>query len=153
TPCRTTSVDSATACRSTPCTPASDGDRRSRTPAGSSRARTPSPSHGRGRPSTRAPSACSRAWPRYRSWSARVGRGRRRASAVVTTPVLGQEGLEGRPDVLLALDQHGLEVLGVEAPEDVEHRALVVAGAERFDLAVAEQVRDLGEVLRGAQRG
>ncbi len=61
--------------------------------------------------------------------------------------VLGEERLEARPDVFLALDQDGLEVVGVEAAEDVEHRALVVARAERLDLAVAEEVADVGELL------
>src|SRR5262245_16643524 len=72
---------------------------------------------------------------------------------LVPPAVLGEEGLEGGPDVLLALDQDGLEILGVETAEDVEHRALVVARAERLDLAVAEEVADLGQLLGGAQRG
>src|SRR5438093_7071532 len=71
--------------------------------------------------------------------------------ALLAAPVLGEEGLERGPDVLLALDEDGLEVVRVEAAEDVEHRALVVARAERLDLAVAEEVADLGQLLGGSQ--
>src|SRR5213593_1248364 len=71
--------------------------------------------------------------------------------ALLAGPVLGEEGLERGPDVLLALDEDGLEVVRVEAAEDVEHRALVVARAERLDLAVAEEVADLGQLLGGPQ--
>src|SRR6184192_4297475 len=71
--------------------------------------------------------------------------------ALLAAPVLGEEGLERGPDVLLAFDEDGLEVVRVEAAEDVEHRALVVARAERLDLAVAEEVADLGQLLGGSQ--
>src|SRR5438093_9325863 len=71
--------------------------------------------------------------------------------ALLAAPVLGEEGLERGPDVLLAFDEDGLEVVRVEAAEDVEHRALVVARAERLDLAVAEEVADLGQLLGGPQ--
>src|SRR5256885_854466 len=67
--------------------------------------------------------------------------------ALLAAPVLGEEGLERGPDVLLALDEDGLEVVRVEAAEDVQHRALVVARAERLDLAVAEQVAHLRQLL------
>src|SRR5207253_4651087 len=66
--------------------------------------------------------------------------------------VARQERLEGRPDVFLPLDQHGLEVLGLEPAEDVQHRALVVAGPERLDLTVAEEIADVSQLLGGAQR-
>src|SRR5262249_32783465 len=62
------------------------------------------------------------------------------------------EGLEGGPDVFLPLDEDGLEVVGVEAAEDVQHRALVVTRPEWLDLAVAEEVADLGELLGRAGR-
>src|SRR2546426_347085 len=72
--------------------------------------------------------------------------------ALLAAPVLGEEGLERGPDVLLALDEDGLEVVRVEAAEDVQHRALVVARAERFDLAVAEEVAHLGQLLGRSER-
>src|SRR3989475_3157765 len=72
--------------------------------------------------------------------------------ALLAAPVLGEEGLERGPDVLLALDEDGLEVVRVEAAEDVQHRALVVARAERLDLAVAEEVAHLGQLLGRSQR-
>src|SRR2546422_211286 len=72
--------------------------------------------------------------------------------ALLAAPVLGEEGLERGPDVLLALDEDGLEVVRVEAAEDVQHRALVVARAERLDLAVAEEVAHLRQLLGGPER-
>src|SRR3989454_5037141 len=72
--------------------------------------------------------------------------------ALLAAPVLGEEGLERGPDVLLALDEDGLEVVRVEAAEDVQHRALVVARAERLDLAVAEEVAHLGQLLGRSER-
>src|SRR5213593_1283626 len=72
--------------------------------------------------------------------------------ALLAGPVLGEEGLERGPDVLLALDEDGLEVVRVEAAEDVQHRALVVARAERLDLAVAEEVAHLGQLLGRSER-
>src|SRR5437016_3224972 len=73
-------------------------------------------------------------------------------SALRQRAVLAEERLEGGPDVLLALDQHGLEVVGVEPAEDVQHGALVVARAERLDLAVAEEVADVRQLLGGLER-
>ncbi len=67
--------------------------------------------------------------------------------------LFGQKRLEGGPDVLLALDQHGLKVGRVQAPEHVEHRGLIVARTQRLDLAVAEQIGYLGQFLGRAQRG
>jgi len=55
------------------------------------------------------------------------------------------------PDVLLALDEDGLEVLGVEAPEDVEHRALVVARAERL-ISRSEEMQIFRSSAGGPQR-
>src|SRR6059036_1885460 len=75
-----------------------------------------------------------------------------RSSPLLAAAVLGEEGLEGGPDVFLPLDQDGLEVVCVEAAEDVQHRALVVARAERLDLAVAEEVAHLGQLLGRAER-
>src|SRR5438270_5373002 len=66
--------------------------------------------------------------------------------------ILREQRLEARPDVFLPLDQDRLEIVRFEAAEDVEHGALVVAGAERLDLAVAEEVRNVSELFRRAQR-
>src|SRR5262245_11138859 len=89
-----------------------------------------------------------RASQRSRSASVQLATG-----SALRRAVLAEERLEGGPDVLLALDQHGLEVVCVEATEHVEHRALVVPRPERLDLPVAEQVADLGELLGGLERG
>ena len=85
------------------------------------------------------------AWRRWRAARLAVPPGRLR-------PVARQEGLERRPDVLAALDQHRLEILGLEAAEPLEHRALVVVRAHRLDLAVAEQVADLAQLARRLER-
>src|SRR5581483_7870671 len=79
---------------------------------------------------------------------ASAGRGGRRELRAV----LREERPERRPDVLLPLDHDGLEVLRVEAPEQVQYRAFVVARPERLDLAVAEEIADVGELLGEAER-
>src|SRR5215469_2212365 len=67
--------------------------------------------------------------------------------------LFGQERLEGGPDILLAFDQHGLEIGRVKAAKHVEHRGFVIARSQRLDLAVAEQVAYVGQILSRAQRG
>src|SRR5229473_8552468 len=67
--------------------------------------------------------------------------------------LFGQESFEGRPDVFLALDQHSLEIRCLEPAENVEHRRFVIARAKRLDLAITEQVANIGQFLGGSQRG
>ena len=55
-------------------------------------------------------------------------------------PVFLQKGLQARPDVFLAVDGQGMEAVGLDAREGLQHGAFEDAAAGRLDLAVAEQV-------------
>ena len=75
------------------------------------------------------------------------------SGGVFARAVFGQEGLKGGPDVLLSLDLDGLKIIRLKLGEELDHTAAVVAGTERFNLSIAEEVGDLGDLFGGLEGG
>src|ERR1044072_4297700 len=65
---------------------------------------------------------------------------------------LAEKSLEGIPDVFFFLNLHGLKIGFLDLREKRDHAAAVIARAERLDLAIAEEVGHLGQLVRGLER-
>jgi hypothetical protein len=70
-----------------------------------------------------------------------------RSCGIVANAIFAEEHLERRPDVFLPLDLHGLKIGLLNLRKKLNHAAAIVACSQRFDLAVAKQVRNLGELF------
>src|SRR5690242_17044745 len=86
------------------------------------------------------------------SWMVNVAGMASRLGGVVSGALAREKPLEGGPDVFLALDLDRLKVVGFELRKELDHAAAVIARAERFDLAIAEEIGDGRDVLRRLQR-